>query len=195
MDKTTIMIAVAMLAVLTAWYALLEYEERRRKDVKRSKHIPEKGGREASRERKLGAGAYMTQQRWRSNGKPLPGARPSRAPRGENLVFRGWAPRYGFAVASVLLAGVFVAVGNLLFSFPPLIFFAAAVAVTLTLAGTAPGLSALVLATLLSDFFFVRPRFVFSLDWQVFRLSLSYLLAGLLSALISKLLSSRPAVS
>lgn len=195
MDKTTIMTAIAMLAVLTAWYALLEYEERRRKDVERPKHLPETGGREASRERKPGAGDYMTQQRWRSNGRPLPGARPPRAPGGRSLVFRGRASRYGFAVASVFLAGVFVAVGNLLFSFPPLIFFAAAVAATLTLAGAAPGLSALVLATLLSDFFFVRPRFVFSLDWQVFRLSLGYLLAGLLSALISKLLSSRAAVS
>jgi K+-sensing histidine kinase KdpD len=94
-----------------------------------------------------------------------------------------------------LLAGVFVAVGDLLLQFPPLIFFAAAVAVALTLAGAAPGLFALVLATLLSDFFFVRPRFAFSLDWQVFRLSLIYLLAGLLSALISKLLSPRAAVS
>ena len=137
----------------------------------------------------------MTQQHWRSNGKPPPRVWPSRAPGGENLVFRGRAPRYGFAVASVLLAGVFVAAGDLLFAFPPLIFFAASTAATLTLAGAAPGLFALVMATLLSDFFFVRPRFVFSLDWQVFRLSLIYLLAGLLSTLISKLLSSRAAAS
>lgn len=110
-------------------------------------------------------------------------------------MFRGRAPRYGFAVVSVLLAGVFVAVGNLILTSPPLILFAAAVAATLTLAGAAPGLFALVLATLLSDFFFVRPSFVFSLDWEVFRLSLSYLLAGLLSAFISKLLSSRAVAS
>lgn len=110
-------------------------------------------------------------------------------------MFRSRALRYGFAVVSVLLAGVFVAVGDLLFSLPPLIFFAAAVATALRLAGAAPGLCALVLATLLSDFFFVRPRLVFSLDWQVFRLSLIYLLAGLLSALISKLLFSRAALS
>ena len=107
---------------------------------------------------------------------------------------RGWATRYGFAVVSVLLAGVFVAVGDLILTFPPLILFAAAVAVTLTLAGAAPGVFALVLAALLS-FFFVRPSFVFSLDRQVFGLSLSYLLAGLLSALISKLLSSRAVAS
>lgn len=169
MDKTTVMIAVAMRAILTACYVF--------------------------HERKMGAGGFMTQHHRRSNGKPPPWARSSRAPGGENLGFRGRAPRYGFAVVSVLLAGVFVAAGDLLFAFPPLIFFAAAVAVTLTLAGAAPGLFALVLATLLSDFFFVRPRFVLSLDWQVFGLSLSYLLAGLFSALISKLLSSRAAAS
>lgn len=38
MDKTTIMIAVAMLVILLAWYALLEYEDRRgRKRSGRSK--------------------------------------------------------------------------------------------------------------------------------------------------------------
>ena len=115
------------------------------------------------------------------------------APRGQPC-FPGLSPSTA-SRSSVLLAGVFVAAGDLLFAFPPLIFFAAAVAFTLTLAGAAPGLFALVMATLLSDFFFIRPRFVFSLDGQVFRLSLIYLSAGLLSALISKLLSSRPAAS
>lgn len=85
-------------------------------------------------------------------------------------MLQGPRARYGFAVIGVLLAHLLVALGNLLFSFPPLIFFAAAVAVTLTLAGLTPGLCALTLATLLSDFFFVRPAFAFSLDWRVFRL-------------------------
>jgi K+-sensing histidine kinase KdpD len=83
-----------------------------------------------------------------------------------------------------------VILGNLLFSFPPLIFFGAAVAFTFTLVGRAPGLFACVLATLLSDFFFVKPTFVFSLDWQVFRLSVFYLVGGLLSVFISKRLTS-----
>lgn len=96
---------------------------------------------------------------------------------------------YGLAALSVLLAYLFVALGNLLFTFPPLIFFGAAVALTFTIGGRAPGLFALVLATLLSDFFFVKPTFVFSLDRQVFRLSVFYLLGGLLSVYISKRLS------
>lgn len=148
----------------------------------------------ALHERKLDGEGFMIRQHRRSNGKPPPWARHSRAPGRENVTFRGGRTGYGFAVVSVVLAGVLVTVGDLLFPFPPLILFAAAVAVTLTLAGIAPGLFALVLGTLLSDFFFVRPRFVFSLDWQVFRLSFTYLLAGLLSAVISKLLSSRSAV-
>jgi K+-sensing histidine kinase KdpD len=98
--------------------------------------------------------------------------------------------RYGLALTSVLLAYLFVTLGNLLFSFPPLIFFGAAVAFTFTVGGRAPGLFAFVLATLLSDFFFVKPTFVFSLDWRVFRLSVFYLLGGLLSVFISKRLTS-----
>jgi len=90
----------------------------------------------------------------------------------------------------VLLAYLFVTLSNLLFSFPPLIFFGAAVAFSFTLAGRAPGFFALVLATLLSDFFFVKPTFVFSLDRQVFKLSVLYLAGGLLCLFISKRLTS-----
>lgn len=90
----------------------------------------------------------------------------------------------------MLLAYLFVTLGHLLFSFPPLIFFGAAVVISFTFGGYRTGLFTLVLATLLSDFFFVKPTFVFSLDWQVFRLSVFYLLGGLLSVLISKRLTS-----
>jgi K+-sensing histidine kinase KdpD len=110
-------------------------------------------------------------------------------------VFQRPAARYGLAVITVLIAHSLVALGNLLVSSPPLILFAAAVAVTFTLAGRAAGLFALLLATLLSDFFFVRPTFVFSLDRQVFRLSLLYLLGALLSAFISRRLTSTSAAS
>ena len=110
-------------------------------------------------------------------------------------MFRGLAARYGLAIITVLLAHLLVTLGSLLSLFPPLIFFAAAVAATLTLGGRAPGLLALVLATLLSDFFFIKPAFVFSLDWQVLRLSLLYLLGGLLSVFISKRLSSTSAAN
>ena len=196
MDFISIATAAAPLVVLLGWSALPGYlERRRRKEGGSSKPLPRSGACTAGRERRDDAGSRVTRQCRRSNGRPLPEARTSRAPRGKDFMSRGWATRYGFAVVSVLLAGVFAAVGNLILTFPPLILFAAAVAVTLTLAGAAPGLFALVLATLLSDFFFVRPSFVFSLNREVFGLSLGYLLAGLLSAFISKLLSSRAAAS
>lgn len=181
MDFRTVTTVVVLLALLLAWYALLEYVERRRR---------RKAGREWVR-----YAAPDIHRYWRSNGKPVPRGRPSPAPARQSLLFRGARRRYGFAVTSVLIAYGLVTLGNHLFSFPPLIIFAAAVAAALTLAGLGPGLLALALATLLSDFFFVRPAFVFSLDWQVFRLSLLYLFGALLSAFISRRLSSRSAAS
>ena len=136
----------------------------------------------------------MIRQFWRSNGSP-PTRRPSPAPKDRHVVFQGLTARYGFALASVLLAQLLVTLGQLLFSFPPLIFFAAAVAVTPTLAGRASDFLALILAALLSDFFFVQPAFVFSLHWQVSKLSLVYLFGGLLSVFISKRLSSMSAAN
>ena len=191
MDFITISIAVVLFAILLAWYALLEYEERRqRRDLERPQRKPETGGRKTSRARRQDAGGDAAQQLWRSNGRrPLAG---TSSPTGSDkrLVFQGMLRRYGLALTSVLLAYLFVTLGNLLFSFPPFIFFGAAVAFTFTVGGRAPGLFAFVLATLLSDFFFVKPTFVFSLDWRVFRLSVFYLLGGLLSVFISKRLTS-----
>jgi hypothetical protein len=191
MDFIAISTAIVLLAILLAWYALLEYEERRqRKDLGRPKQMPEIGGRKANRARSQGAGDCVTHQFRRSNGsQPLKG-KSSPVSSGKRLVFQGMTSGYGLAAVSVLLAYLCVTLGNLLFSFPPLIFFGAAVAFTFTFGGRAPGLFALVLATLLSDFFFVKPTFVFSMDWQVFRLSVFYLLGGLLSVFISKRLTS-----
>ena len=191
MDFITISTAGVLLAILMAWYALLEYEERRqRKDSERPKHLLKRGGRKVSDERRQDTGGDVAQQFWRSNGRRPPAGMSSPTGSGRHLVFQGMLQGYGLAVTSVLLAYLFVTVGNLLFSFPPLIFFGAAVAVTFTFGGRAPGLLALVLATLLSDFFFVKPTFLFSLDRQVFRLSVFYLLGGLLSVFISKRLTS-----
>lgn len=108
-----------------------------------------------------------------------------------NHSFRGPTQRYAFAAISVLLAYEIATIGNLLFPAPPLIFFGVAVAATFTFAGRAAGVFGLILATLTSDFFFVKPTLVFSLGWQTFGLSLLYLLGGLLSVFISKLLFSR----
>ena len=173
MDFATVTTAAALLAVLLAWYALLEYEDRRRgKGESRPRRAPVEGGESLLRVRRR-AGA-VPRQNWRSNGHHPPA--------------RG---AYGLAATGVLVAYALVALGDLLFSFPPFIFFAAAVAAALTLWGRGPGLFALLLATLLSDFFFVEPAFVLSLDWQVFRLSLVYLLGGLLSVFISRRLAPR----
>lgn len=191
MDFITVTTAVVLLSILLAWYAMLEYlERRRRKDVEQPKSLPQLGRLGAARERGREGGFLVTHQSWRSNGKPPPRRRLSPATKARNIMVQGLMPRYGLAVIAVLLAHLLVTVGNLLFSFPPLIFFAAAVAITLNIAGSAPGLFALMLATILSDFFFVQPTFVFSMDWQVFKLSLIYLFAGILSVFISKRLSS-----
>lgn len=193
MDFIAISTAVVLLTILLAWYALLEYEERRqRKDTARSERMPERGGREVSRVRSLDAGSGVAKKLWQSNGRRTPTVKlspPRRAlPR---PVYRGMIYRYGLAVAGTLLAYIFVTLGNLLLTFPPLIFFGAAVAFSFTFGGRAPGFFAFVLATLLSDFFFVKPTFLFSLDWQVFRLSICYLAGGLLSVFISKHLTSQ----
>ena len=193
MDSATLITAAALFSILLAWYAFLEYREGRgRKGAGPSKTLAVSGGRKDGPGRRRDAGPSVRPY-WRSNGKPP--ARAAAASGRRRILFRGPGSRYGFAAAIVLLAYVFVLLGDLLLMFPPLILFAAAVAATFILAGPRPGLFALALATLLSDFFFVRPTLVFSLDWQVFRLSLLYLLGGLLSVFFSKLLSSRSAAS
>jgi hypothetical protein len=191
MDFMTISTAIVLLAILLAWYALLEYEERRqRKDPERPKRLSGIDRGKESRARGRDAGDDVRQQLGRSNGsRPLTGMLlPARG--AQHPVFQGTMFRYGLAVVSLSLAYLFVTLGNLLFSFPPLIFFGAAVAFTFTFGGRNPGLLAFALATLLSDFFFVKPTFVFSLDWQVFKLSVFYLAGGLLSVFISKRLTS-----
>ncbi len=194
MDFITVSTGVVLLAILVAWYALLEYEERRQRgDLERRKHLPEFGERQVrGRELRRPAVGDVAEKLWRSNGRRLPTGMSPSTGGGKRLVFQGLIFRYGLAVTSVLLAYLFVTLGNLLFSFPPLIFFGAAVAFTFTFGGRAPGLCAFVLATLLSDFFFIKPTLVFSLDWQVFRLSAFYLLGGLLSVFLSKRLTAPP---
>jgi hypothetical protein len=191
MDFVAISTAVVLLAILLAWYALLEHEDRRlRKDSARPKRAPERGVRHVRRGQNHDAEGDVAQKLWRSDGRRPPAGKLSPTRRARLPAFQGIIPRYGLAVAGVLLAYLLVALGNLLFTFPPLIFFGAAVVYSFTFGGRAPGLFACVLATLLSDFFFVKPTFVFSLDWQVFKLSVFYLLGGLLSVFISKRLTS-----
>ena len=189
MDFTAVSTAVALLAILLGWYALLEYEDGRW--VKGAEHPKRRTGgdeRGTYRARRRRPEANVTRQHWQSNGHHPSGqlSTPTR-------VGRRFSRResYGLASIAVLTAYLMVALGDLLFTFPPFIFFAAAVALAFTLWGWGSGLLALLLATLLSDFFFVGPAFIFSMDWRVFRLSLVYLFTGLLSVFISRLLSAR----
>ena len=188
MDVTSVSVAVVLLLILLAWYALLEYEDRHgEENVRGTTRPPAKGLRRARRLSGREAGGEAPRRFGRSNGHRPP--RQGSAGAGRAFVFRG---SYGLAAAGVLVSFALVALGDYLLSITPFIFLAAAVALAFTLSGRGPGLFALLLATLLSDFFFVEPAFVFSLDWQVFRLSLVYLLGGLLSVIISRRPSSRP---
>lgn len=189
MDFAAISTAAALLAILLAWYALLEYEDRRRREgTGRAKRTRAEGVRGADGGRKRRPAVYGTGRQRPSNGHHPTARQTAGAHAGRRASLRG---SYGLAAAGVLIAYPIVTVFDLLFSFPPFILFAAAVAAAFTLAGSGPGVFALLLATVLSDFFFVEPTFAFSLDWQVFRLSLVYLLGGLLSVLISHRLSAR----
>lgn len=189
MDFVTVSAAVVLLAILLAWYALLEYEDRRRGENSRvPKGVSGEDRRGANRALERHARDHVARTGVRQNGHRPPGGASSAALAGRSLVLSG---SYGLAAGGVLVAFALVTLGALLLSFPPLIFLAASVALAFTLAGRGPGLFALVLASLLSDFFFVEPAFVFSMDRQVFRLSLAYMLGGLLSVFISRRLSSR----
>jgi hypothetical protein len=98
MDFISIATAAALLVVLLGWSALLGYlERRRREEVGSSKPLPRSGACMAGRERCYDAGSRVTRQYRRSNGRPLPEARMSRAPRSKNFMSRGWAARDGFA--------------------------------------------------------------------------------------------------
>jgi K+-sensing histidine kinase KdpD len=111
---------------------------------------------------------------WKSNGH-RPGRKPTAAAASTPLrVQQEQKSRYGFAIFSVLMACGCVLVTRSLFSFPLLLFFVLALILTATYSGLRPALLALVLAILLSDFFFVHPAYELSLNGIVFRISLYY---------------------
>jgi K+-sensing histidine kinase KdpD len=128
----------------------------------------------------------MRQFFWKSNGHPH---------RRKSLVLSSESPlrfqrtlrrRYGFALLSVLLACVCVLIGKALFSLPPLLFFSLSLMLTVTYSGFRPALFALMLATILSDFFFIHPAYEFSMNGHVFRISLYYFIGMLITYLLLK---------
>ena len=71
-----------------------------------------------------------------------------------------------------------------LFKFPPLIIFAGAVAICFLVLGVRPGLLALLLSALVSDFFFVEPVLTFTR--HSFVLGVYYLGAAVVSRFFTR---------
>jgi len=69
---------------------------------------------------------------------------------------------YGTVLFIVVAAGLLVFAVESMLNFPPFLAFAAAVAVCFVTLGVRPGLLALILSALASDFFFIEPRWTFT---------------------------------
>lgn len=74
-----------------------------------------------------------------------------------------WVHRYGFAAGAVACATTAVTLVAALTPVTPLILFAGAVAAAVLWGGLGPGTFALLLATAVSDFLFVEPRYELAL--------------------------------
>lgn len=105
---------------------------------------------------------------WQANGPPA--SVPKRL--GESGRHR-WLVRYASAVALVVCAIALVALVRACFGFPPFLFLAAAMCIDAVGWGMGPGICALILATIASDFFFIEPTLAFSLNRQVWALSIA----------------------
>ncbi len=94
--------------------------------------------------------------------------------------------RYCVAAGIVGCAGLFVGLSNWLVGIPPLLLFAGAVALAFLLLGWGPGLLALGLAILVTDFFFVHPTLELSMNLAVLRLALAYAFGAGLSWFVAR---------
>jgi K+-sensing histidine kinase KdpD len=86
---------------------------------------------------------------------------------------------YATSLLIVLVAGLIVFVIDQLTGFPPLIILGGAPAICFVMLGVRPGLVALLLAALISDFFFVEPVLTFTR--HSFVLTAYYSVAALVS--------------
>jgi K+-sensing histidine kinase KdpD len=84
----------------------------------------------------------------------------------------------------VAVAALSVFAVQWLFKFPPLIIFAGAVAICFLVLGVRPGLLALLLSALVSDFFFVEPVLTFTR--HSFVLGVYYLGAAVVSRFFTR---------
>jgi hypothetical protein len=81
----------------------------------------------------------------------------------------------------VALAGAGVALGQRLIGAPPFLLFAATAAASAALGGAGPGVVAVLLGGLASDYFFLPPRYVLVLDGRTLWLAGVYALGGFVS--------------
>lgn len=107
------------------------------------------------------------------------------APRSKPLMLQRHP--YVTAILVVAVAAFSVFIVQSVFKFPPLIIFAGGVVICCLVLGTRPGLLALLLSALVSDFFFVEP--VLRLTHHSFVLGMYYL--GALGAAVVSLLFTR----
>jgi two-component system sensor histidine kinase KdpD len=85
-----------------------------------------------------------------------------------------WSVRYASAIAVVASATLLVALVRAALGYPPFLLLAGAVCIDAVFLGIGPAICALILATVASDFFFIEPTFAFSLNREVWRLSVLY---------------------
>ena len=90
--------------------------------------------------------------------------------------------RYAAALGVVAGATLLVAFVRAAWGFPPFLLLAGAVCTSAVFVGIGPGIGALILATIASDFFFIEPTFTFSLNRDVWTLSILYGTGRLLAA-------------
>ena len=113
-------------------------------------------------------------RRWQKNGWPE--SIPNR------LMGSSWSVRYASAIAVVASATLLVALVRAALGYPPFLLLAGAVCIDAVFLGIGPAICALILATVASDFFFIEPTFAFSLNREVWRLSVLYCFGAIVSS-------------
>ena len=91
--------------------------------------------------------------------------------------------RYAGVLAAFVVTTIVVVACERLFGFPPLVLFAAPIAVALALDGLSLVVIAVIAGALIGDFFFVKPVHHVTVHAQGFRLLMSFGLGTLIAAI------------
>ena len=103
----------------------------------------------------------------------------------------GRAVNYVMALSGTLLVTLVAVVFNAIFGIPPFLFFGLGVCIVAVTTGAGPAWLGVLLATLLSDFFFVQPTFQVSLNRRVLQLGVFYSIGAMVSYLTAHHLSPK----